>query len=325
MIWKRIGIGLLFPLLWISCNNDDDNIGLGGIVVPPREFDEVAAEDEAEIEEFLQTHFYNYEEFETPPADFDYKIRIDTIAGDNADKTPLIDQVESEVIRRSASDFGLEQDSGEIPLTLYYLTAKRREPSPEGLSPTIGDSVLVRYVGAYLDGKAFDATPNYVWQELPFFLRGYQVAMTKFISGSEDAFFVNTDGTSGFTNNGIGMMIFPSGLGYYNDNSRGVIPYSPLIFTVDLGLVVEDTDSDNDGIPSYLEDVDGSGDLFDDNTDEEVELNSLNAIITVNFLDSDDDGDGTPTRDEIEFIDGELTFPDSDGDGTPDYLDPDTP
>ena len=85
------------------------------------------------------------------------------------------------------------------------------------------------------------------------------------------------------------------------------------------------TDHDGDGIPSIDEDLDGDGYLYNDNTDEEAERNAFGAFLTVNFLDSDDDGDGTPTREEIIInADGSITYPDSNNNGIPDYLDPDT-
>jgi len=40
-------------------------------------------------------------------------------------------------------------------------------------------------------------------------------------------------------------------------------------------------------------------------------------------LDTDDDGDGILTIDEIKDASGNVTFPDSDNDGVPDYLDED--
>ena len=65
-----------------------------------------------------------------------------------------------------------------------------------------------------------------------------------------------------------------------------------------------------------MEDLDGDGILSNDDSDE----NS-----TPNYLDADDDGDGTPTRDEIIINeDGSLEFPDTSGNGIPDYLDPNT-
>jgi FKBP-type peptidyl-prolyl cis-trans isomerase FkpA len=43
-----------------------------------------------------------------------------------------------------------------------------------------------------------------------------------------------------------------------------------------------------------------------------------------NYLDADDDGDNTPTIEEIDIVDGEVVFRDTDKDGVPDHLDPDT-
>ena len=70
--------------------------------------------------------------------------------------------------------------------------------------------------------------------------------------------------------------------------------------------------------------VNGDGYLYNDNTDEEQEEESGTFIRFVDFIDLDDDNDGTPTRDEI-IIDGEgnVSFPDTDGDGIPDYRDRD--
>src|SRR5690554_2796044 len=82
-------------LIIISCKKDDDGL-------PP--FQERDRADEAEIAnkeilEFLNKHFYNYEDFENPPADFDYRIVFDTIGGENADKIPLIEQVQVKQIK----------------------------------------------------------------------------------------------------------------------------------------------------------------------------------------------------------------------------------
>ena len=42
-------------------------------VIPPRDRGEEAIPSTAEIETYLMTHFYNYEEFANPPADFDFQ------------------------------------------------------------------------------------------------------------------------------------------------------------------------------------------------------------------------------------------------------------
>ena len=99
---------------------------------------EVEAEDDAELQLYLQTHFYNYEEFQNPPADFDYKIVFDTIAGVNADKIPLIEQVQEEIINFQ-----------DVPHTLYYIIAREGV----GENPVYGHEVITKYQGSYIGGE----------------------------------------------------------------------------------------------------------------------------------------------------------------------------
>ncbi|AKA35945.1 FKBP-type peptidyl-prolyl cis-trans isomerase [Flagellimonas lutaonensis] len=320
MMRRFIFTVVLSTLVW-SCSSDDDNDGVQ--ILPPRPLSEVAVEDDAEIREFLQTHFYNYEEFQNPPADFDFKIRIDTIAGENADKTPLIDQVESAVVNVSSFEFSLNDEELDVPHTYYYLSAREGI----GQSPTVADSTFVRYEGMLLNGTSFDGSTTGTWFDLARIqaplqgFRGFSEGMVNFKEGGDP--IVNADGTFSVSDYGVGMIIMPSGLANFN-GSRGLIgQYAPIIFTVDL-FSVNTADHDGDGIPSIMEDLDGDGYLYNDNTDAASEANAGVGLVA-NFLDSDDDDDGIPTRDEIE-IDGagNITFPDSDGDGTPDYLDSDS-
>ncbi|MEN8789817.1 MAG: hypothetical protein ABF293_12280 [Flavobacteriaceae bacterium] len=307
-------------LMLLSCGSDDS---IDVEVVPPRALSEVAAEDDAEIREYLQTHFYNYEDFDSPPAGFDYKIVIDTIAGDNSGKTPLINQVQSAQVSVSSDEFDLSEGAT-FSHTYYYLVAR------EGLneSPSIADSVLVRYKGSLLNGFDFDGTfTNPVWFDLAQIqapgqgARGFTEAMPNFKKGGD--VIDNGDGTVTVEGYGIGAMFLPSGLGFYNIIQAEIPAYSPLIFTVDL-FTLEVTDHDGDGIPSIQEDVNGDGYLYNDNTDEEMEEESSSLARFSDFLDRDDDGDGTPTREEIEIDEeGNVSFPDTDGDGIPDYRDPD--
>ena len=77
------------------------------------------------------------------------------------------------------------------------------------------------------------------------------------------------------------------------------------------------TEDDNDGIPAELEDINGNGNLEDDDTD---------ADGIPNYLDQDDDGDNVLTTSEnpnYSATDLLVNAQDSDGDGTPDYLDMD--
>ena len=74
---------------------------------------------------------------------------------------------------------------------------------------------------------------------------------------------------------------------------------------------------DNDGIPAHLEDINGNGNLDDDDTDGDG---------IPNYLDPDDDGDNVLTKDEKPDPNGDGILndaQDTDGDGIPDYLDND--
>lgn len=85
-------------------------------------------------------------------------------------------------------------------------------------------------------------------------------------------------------------------------------------------IYVSLVEDDNDGIDADLEDINGNGDLTDDDTDGDG---------IPNYLDEDDDGDNVLTRLEIDTADADgdddpTTTPlDTDGDGTANYLDTD--
>ena len=301
-----------------SCKKDD---GSSVEIIPPRLLTEVQPEDDAKIKAFLETHFYNYEEFENPPVDFDYKIRLDTLAGDNAGKTALIDmdELKKNTIDISSEQLNIDTEEESVSHTYYYLVARQGS----GPKPTVVDSVFLKYEGRLLNLNLFDESTTFSWQELTSVIRGYSLGIPNLRSG--DNINVNDDGTTSIENTGIGMIIMPSGLGYYN-SSRGIIPaYAPLIFNIELGLIVEDTDHDRDGVPSILEDLNGDGYLFNDNTDLALEESS-NVARVPDIFDTDDDGDGTLTIDEITDENGNIIipYPDADSDGVPDYLDVDT-
>ncbi|MEZ4672853.1 MAG: hypothetical protein R2932_01250 [Caldilineaceae bacterium] len=73
-------------------------------------------------------------------------------------------------------------------------------------------------------------------------------------------------------------------------------------------------DDDGDGIPNNGEDPNHNGDPTDDDSDNDG---------IPDYLDPDDDGDTVPTKDEDPNHNGDPTDDDSDNDGIPDYLDPD--
>lgn len=304
---KLFIIGVLASTFLISCKKDDKN---DIETVPPRDRGEQAIDDDEAILAYLQTHFYNAEDFQNPAANFNYIVNFDTITGDNANKTPIIDSdlLTTKTVRKDSIDY-----------TIYIL--KIREGA--GDKPTFADSTFQNYKGELLNQDLFDNTANPVWFDHPGTLTQVNpgiavVALTQAMLefGEASGFSVNEDNTVSWNNDfGIGAVFLPSGLGYFNASPPAIPIYSPLIFSFQL-YGVNEADHDRDGIPSYMEDLDGDGILYNDDT---------SASRIPNYLDADDDADGTPTREEIIINeDGSIEFPDTNSNGTPDYLDPDS-
>jgi hypothetical protein len=294
----------LFTII-VGCNDDDDTVA----DIPDRDRAEVYAEDLAEIEMFLSTHFYNYEEFQANNAYSDlttnpftvtpndnFQIVIDTIAGANSNKIPLINQV----------DFKMVTDSQGIEYKLYYLVVR------EGLGDDLHqlDRAVVSYRGFLSSQQTFDSSPSPFSFNLtalggtPGVVPGFREGLVSFKTSeafTEDA----SNGSVTYHNHGIGAVFIPSGLGYFSAPVGTIPTYTPIFFTFNL-IDRNDTDFDLDNIPSYLEDLDGDGGGFDEDTDSDG---------IANFFDNDDDGDGVLTRDE-DLEDTDLNF-DSDGDGDP--------
>jgi len=304
---KLIIIGVIASTFLTYCKKDDKNTIE---TVPPRDRGEQEIDDDEAIIAYLQTHFYNAEDFQNPTANFNYVVDFDTISGDNSSKTPIIDSdlLTTKTVRRDSIDY-----------TIYIL--KLREGA--GDKPTFADSTFQNYKGELLKQDLFDNTINPVWFDHPgvgtqtnpgIAVVGLTQAMLEF--GEASGFSVNEDNTVTWNNDfGIGAVFLPSGLGYFNSSPPNIPAYSPLIFSFQL-YGVNEADHDNDGIPSYMEDLDGNGILYNDDT----RTSGL-----PNYLNADDDLDGTPTRDEIIInSDGSIEFPDTNSNGTPDYLDQDS-
>ena len=279
-----------------SCKKDDDSDGES---VPLRDLGEQYIAENDSIIEFMQTHFYNYTDFENIGSNQNPELIIDTIAGDNINKTPIFDQVKS-------IDIEVKDDNDNIVVhKLYYEVL--REGSGE--NPTVADSVYVSYKGLLLDNQVFDQRKSPIWLEAKGVVRGFQEFLPKIKRGEIK---INPNGTYEFNNFGIAFAIFPSGLGYFSNGTGNINPYSPLIFQVNL-LTLNRTDHDNDSVPTILEDLDGDHNFDNDDTDGDG---------FPNYLDADDDGDDVLTKDEYD-VNGDGIADDTDGDGTPDYLDND--
>ncbi|MEH6764655.1 MAG: hypothetical protein V7655_09150 [Aequorivita antarctica] len=308
---KKIKFGvtslIVMLIVTVSCKKDD---GSDIYIVPPRDRGEEAIRAQAEIEAFLETHFYNYEEFQADPENF--KLKFDTIAGDNASKIPLMEQVTSKEVKDLVDNT--------VVYKLYYL--KVREGGGDE-HPHFCDRTTNTYDGRLMNLDLFDSSVIPVKFDLvdnplnnpPIsgIIRGLQQAIIEF-KGAQGDPIVNPDGTLTFENYGIGAVFIPSGLAYfqYPPPTGGLNSYDQIIFSFEL-FAFEVVDHDLDGIDSYLEDLNGNGYLYDDDTDSDG---------VSNYLDTDDDGDGRRTEFEIEIINGVVTFPDRNGNGIPDYLDP---
>lgn len=278
-----------------SCKKDDSSVDS----VPVNDISTQYALEKDSIIEFLQTHFYNYEDFENLPNNSSVELLIDTISGDNSDKIPLYDQVSNLMIEVE------DENSEMIPHNMYYII--NREGNGE--SPTVADSVFVAYKGLTLDNNTFDVRNTPIWLDNTSVVRGFK-ELTALLKRGDIS--TNLNGTYSLTNYGVGLVIMPSALGYYENSAGSIPPYSPLIFQINLNTF-NTTDHDYDGINSIDEDLNGDHIFANDDTDEDN---------IPNYRDSDDDGDGVLTKDEYDENDDGIVD-DTDGDGIPDYLDND--
>ncbi len=263
-----------------------------------RDLSEQTIADNSALIQYLETHFYNYYDFEKNPDEYPIEITLDTIAEDNANKTPLIDQVTKKTIELINGD-------DKINVDLYYLVSRQGR----GVSPSVADSTFVTYKGILLNGLKFDEKVYPVWFDLISVVRGFREVLPELSDGT---FSIRADGTFDFKDYGQAILFIPSSLGYYSNNTGSIPAYSPLIFSVSLYLVNQ-SDHDLDGILSIDEDVNKDNNPLNDDTDNDG---------IYNLFDTDDDGDGILTSNEYDQNDDGIPD-DSDNDGIPDYLDSD--
>jgi len=258
-------------VLSTGCGSDDDND-----IAPPRDYGVQYTAEKVLIEDYLKSHYVtvNTETFEAT---------FDSIK--STGNPSIWDQTEYPLQSKTVT-------KNDVVYTLYYLSFR------EGVneSPTAGDSALLTYRGTLLNDKQFEYQPvTSVYSPFPSFqVLGFPEIIPLFKSGN----YVDVPGQpAGFTDYGAGAMFVPSGLAYFNGSPSNLVPaYSPMIFTFQL-LAVRYTDYDNDGVLNRYEVKEGinpaTGVLYtvlDTDTDgDEIP----------DYLDSDDDGDGRLTRDEI--------------------------
>ncbi|WP_179316806.1 hypothetical protein [Winogradskyella undariae] len=322
----------------ISCKNDEDD----GTSFVEEDRTEQQIKDNDSIIKYLSSHYYNSSFFETGTNHKSADIIIEELSeGETVPtgNTLLIDAVETKTTTYLEADYN------------YYIL---RLNQGDGDSPYFTDIVSVKYEGISinqaLDGnnESFDSSVLPALFNLQTGLnsngviQAWQLVMPTFSASSSHG--IDENGNIDFINSGLGVMFVPSGLAYFSSTSTGY-SYDNLMFKFEL-LQFEIEDHDNDGVPSYLEDLDDDLDVADDDTDD-------NGF--PDFVDADDDGDGVSTINEVlqetytvdtnvgevepvladnEYVsaksklDGVITIKtvilvDSNNDGTPDYLDSD--
>ncbi len=321
---RKITLYILCTIVvFVSCNKDD---GLNVIEVPIADRTEQQVIDRDSLIGYLETHYYNSSVFDGSnmnPSINDLIIS-ELVDGETVpvDHILLIDAVEFKNTIYEDVDVDVDYE--------YYILRLNQDGGTD--MPHISDDVRVIFSGNLLDEEIFDNTVNPTDFDLVAIgiISGWRKVLPEF--NVAESFVENGDGTISFTNSGVGVMFLPSGLGFFGNIQAGIPIYSNLIFRFEL-YQTEILDHDFDGVPSYLEDIDGDGEVFNDDTDEDG---------IPDYFDPDDDGDGTLTVEEdLEDIDlnvdssgdgdptndldgdGDPTNDDTDGDGIPNYLDTD--
>lgn len=267
-----------------ACSSDDDN----DFTFVERDRTEQQAADNDSLQDYFATHYYNSSFIENT-ANPKYTDIVITELQDGEtvpDGSTLL----------SDSPF-LETHTTTLVDTEYEYYILRLNQGG-GTSPKFTDFVRVRYEGASIeDGEVFDvvASPEELRLQGNGFstfgaIRGWQLVIPSFNSAIEPdgGFVAGSDGTINYNNFGLGVMFIPSGLAYYSAVTTGTA-YDNLVFKFEL-LQFQEEDHDGDGIPSYVEDLDDSVNVFDDDTEEDG---------IPNFVDVDDDNDGVATINEL--------------------------
>lgn len=264
----------------------------------------LAISDNDTIVKFLKNHYYDDS--------------VDSVKVLTTGKTAILDDPKLKI---------MDVSENEIDYKLYVYVAREGNPSPDPDKgfPTSVDSVFVKYSGRTFSGTnlsdtAFDTNTSGIWFTLVSVIRAWSYGFVNF-KGGELKKEPNGDPFNGpitYLNGGKGALFIPSGLAYPSSNPQNYsnsLVDTNLMFYIDLLDFVEDTDHDNDGVPSIDEDVDGDGSIFNDDTDGDG---------FPNYFDTDDDGDGVLTINEDANGDGNPAndFSDPNNPTLPDYLNP---
>lgn len=283
----------MLSLALFSCSKDKEDE-----LTPPREYSVQYATDIKDIEEYLTTYY-----IEEVTANFDIKI---TKIPEGGNQVSVMKQTKYPIQFR-------EVDLHGVKYKLYYLVLNEGK----GESPTNVDAVLSAYKGDYLQQVTTDGvtkltatefeksdTPQTFFQ-LTNVVTGWSEVFPKLKTGTYSS---NADGTVSYQDFGAGVVFIPSGLAYFSSGSGTIPSYAPLVFNVKL-YAIQRNDQDGDGIPSYLEDLNGDGYLYSFTnttlypTPPTTNPDDTDGDGVPDFLDVDDDGDNYTTKLERSYKD----------------------
>ncbi|WP_162623267.1 FKBP-type peptidyl-prolyl cis-trans isomerase [Confluentibacter sediminis] len=275
---EKIGLLILFLTLGLtSCKKDDDEVTPP---TPPRDRGEQQIRDKDSLIGYLESHYYNSDDFVSNPNPSISDLIITKL--NDGEAVP-----DGKTLLKDAVGSSKKTTYAETEYEFYVLNLNQGG----GDSPTFADDVFVTYEGFTLDDNVFDSAVTPVTFDLLSVISGWGKVFPEF--NTAESFVVGDDGSVSFMNHGLGVMFLPSGLAYFSNAQRGIPAYSPLIFKFEL-LQMFQKDHDGDGIPTYLEGT-------TENTDDDTYTSSGYIYPLYDYLDTDDDGDGILTKDEIEI------------------------
>ncbi len=197
-----------------------------------------------------------------------------------------------------------------ITYKLYYLLLREGT----GDKPCNVDNVLTAYRGDYINttttNNVTTVTGTTFFEEqkkpqamfnLSNTIRGWGEIFPKLKVGTSTS--NSGDGTVTYNDFGAAVVFIPSGLAYYNSGTGSIPAYASLIFRIKL-YAIKRNDTDLDGIPSYLEDINHDGFVRDYRNTTLYPTTPVNPDDTdgdniPDFIDTDDDGDFYTTIFEI--------------------------
>ena len=298
--FKYYFILIITCLSLFSCSKDDNSVE----AEPLRDFGEQFKTDKAVIEEYLNT--YSFLAVNAPGETKDQDVVFTKIT-DPVNERSIMSYLNSSTFPKLLKK---TLKLHEIDYEIYYLVLREGT----GDKPCNVDGVLSSYNGQYLYKNTVNEVTTLTatqFEEVKYpqtFLNlyetitGWSEIFPEFITGNSVPYKDpnnnnEEDGTLVHTDFGAGVMFLPSGLGYYSSGQGSIPSYAPLVFSFKL-YAINRSDLDNDGIPSYLEDVNGDNYVRNfaagvDNPDD------TDGDGIPDYLDIDDDGDSFTTRSEI--------------------------